>query len=87
MPVRKITVDNNVKYIPQSEQTRERDIKPHTVKNTSLPKKQNKKLSQNNAKFITNYQQKVSALLYEQPIVTFNKNHRDTLIEQTKAKP
>ena len=53
MTLGKITTDNSVKYIPQNEQTRERerekerDIKPNMIKNKSLPKKQNKKLSQN----------------------------------------
>ena len=58
MTLRKITVDNSVKYIAQSEQTqsisrererereREKDIEPNTLKNISLPRKQNKKLSQ-----------------------------------------
>ena len=31
---------------------RERDVKPNTIKNNSLPKKQNKKLSQINKKFV-----------------------------------
>ena len=54
MTLRKITIDNSVKYIPQSEQTQERDSKPNTIKNNSLPRKQNKKLSQNNKKLIKN---------------------------------
>ena len=48
MTFRKITVDISVKYIPQSEQTQERDSKPNTIKNNSLPRKQNKNNSQNN---------------------------------------
>ena len=28
MTIRKITVDNSVRYIPKSEQTKEREIKP-----------------------------------------------------------
>ena len=50
MTLRKKTVDNSVKFIAQSGPTQfissERDIKPNTLKNNSLPKKQNKKLSQ-----------------------------------------
>ena len=38
MTLRKITVDNSVKFIPKSEQTQERVIKP---KNTSNCRKEN----------------------------------------------
>ena len=50
--MRKITIDNSVRYIPKSEQMRENKIKAD-----SLPRKQNKKISQNNKKFLN----KVSA--------------------------
>ena len=50
MTLRKLTSDNSVKYISQSEQTR--DNEPNMIKNDSLPQKQNKKLSQNNKNFI-----------------------------------
>ena len=43
MVIRKITVDNSVRYIPIIEKPKERDIKPKTVKAGLL--KQNKKLS------------------------------------------
>ena len=49
MPLRKITSDNSVKYIPQSNQTS--DIKPNTIKNSSLSRKQDKNISQNSKKF------------------------------------
>ena len=39
MTPRKITTVNTVKYIPQKEQTRERDSKPNTIKKNSLLKK------------------------------------------------
>ena len=42
MTLRKITIDNSVRYIPKSEQT----------KAGSLPRKQNKNISQNNKKFL-----------------------------------
>ena len=42
MTFRKITFDNSVRYIPQSEQTKEKDSKPNTILNYSLPKKQKK---------------------------------------------
>ena len=55
MTLRKITIDNSVRYIPKPEQTRENKTK--TIKAGSLPRKQNQKLSQNNKKFFN----KVSA--------------------------
>ena len=54
MTLRKITVDNSVRYIPVSEQPREKDIKPKKIKASSLPRKQNKKISQNSKKFLKN---------------------------------
>ena len=50
MTLRKITIDNSVRYIHKSEQTK--DIKPKTIKAGSLPRKQNKNISQNNKKFL-----------------------------------
>ena len=41
MTLRKITIDNSVRYIPKSEQMRENKTK--TIKTDSLPRKQNKK--------------------------------------------
>ena len=52
MVLRKITIDNSVRYIPKTEKTNEKDIKPKKVKAGSLPRKQNKKLSQNNKKWV-----------------------------------
>ena len=43
MTLRKITIDNSVRYIPKSEQPKEREIKPKTIKAGSLPRKQNEK--------------------------------------------
>ena len=54
MVLRKITIDNSVRYIPISEKTKEKEIKPKTIKAGSLPRKQNKNISQNNKKFIKN---------------------------------
>ena len=48
MTLRKITIDNSVKYIPQSEHTSERDSKPNTKKN----RKQIKSISQNGKTFL-----------------------------------
>ena len=52
MTLRKITIDNSVRYIPKSEQTREHKTK--TIKAGSIPRRQNKKISQNNKKFLNN---------------------------------
>ena len=54
MTLRKITIDNSVRYIPKSEQTKEKDIKPKTTKAGSLPRKQNKNCLKNNKKFLKN---------------------------------
>ena len=54
MTLRKITIDNSVRYIPKSEQTKQKDFTPKTTKAGSLPRKQNKNISQNNKKFIKN---------------------------------
>ena len=48
MTLRKITIDNSVRFVPKSE-------KPKTIKAGSLPRKQNKNFSQNNKKFIKGY--------------------------------
>ena len=54
MTLRKITIDNSVKYVPNSEQTKEKEIKPKTktIKAGLLPRKQ--KCSKNNEKFLKN---------------------------------
>ena len=52
MTLRKITIDNSVRYIPKSEQTRENKTK--TVKTGSVPRKQNKNNSQNSKNFLKN---------------------------------
>ena len=54
MTLRKITIDKSVRYIPKSEQTNEKNIKPKTIKAGSLPRKQNKNISQNSKKFLKN---------------------------------
>ena len=54
MTLRKIIIDNSVRYVPKSEQTKERVSKPKTTKVGSIPRKQNKKISQNNKKFLNN---------------------------------
>ena len=54
MTLRKITIDNSVRYVPKSEQTKERVSKTKTTKTESIPRKQNQKISQNNEKFLNN---------------------------------
>ena len=54
MVLRKINVDNSVRYVRKSEQTKERDSKSKTTKAGSLSRKQNKNISQNNKIFLKN---------------------------------
>ena len=55
MTLRKITIDNSVRYIPKTEKkTKEKEIKPKTIKTGSLPRRQDKNCSKNNKKFLTN---------------------------------
>ena len=56
MVLRKITIDNSVKYIPITE----KDIKQNTTKNKKIQPisgggKQNKKFSKNNEKFVKDF--------------------------------
>ena len=55
MILRKITIDNSVRYIPKSEQTKEKDSKPKTIIAGSLPRKQNKSFSLNSKKFVKDF--------------------------------
>ena len=43
MVLRKTTIHNSVRYIPKSEQTKERDSKSKTMKTGSLPPKRKQK--------------------------------------------
>ena len=52
MTLRKIFIDNSVRYIPKGEKTRE--ITQNTIKNKSTSKKQNRNISQDNKKFLNN---------------------------------
>ena len=53
MTLRKITVDNSVRYIPKIEKTKEKENKPK-IKAGSIPRKQNKNISQNSKKSLRN---------------------------------
>ena len=46
MTLRKITIDNSIRYVPKSEQTKE-NIKPKTIKAGSIARKLNKNIWQN----------------------------------------
>ena len=49
--IKKITVDKSVRYVPITEKTKAREIKPETIKTGSIPRKQNKNISQNSKNF------------------------------------
>ena len=53
--MRKITIDNSVRYTPTAEITKEEEIKPKTTKTGSLSRKQNKNISQNSEKFVKDF--------------------------------
>ena len=52
MTLREITIDNSVRFVPKNEKQKEKEINPKTTKAGSLPRKKNKKLSQNNKKWV-----------------------------------
>ena len=52
MTLRKITIENSVRYIRITEKTKENAIKSKTIKSGSFPRKQNKNISQNNIKIL-----------------------------------
>ena len=54
MTLQKITIDRIVRYIPIIEKTKEKEIKPTTIKTGSIPRKQNKNISQNSEKILKN---------------------------------
>ena len=54
MVLRKITIDNSVRYIPKSERTKETDNKPKKTKAGSLLRKRNKNISRNSGKILKN---------------------------------
>ena len=54
MTLRKITIDNSVRYNPITEKTKQKEIKPKPIKADSLPRKQNKNISQWSKKILKN---------------------------------
>ena len=63
MTLRKITIDNSVRYISKSEQTTEKKTK--TIKAGSLTRKRNKKISQNIKSFLIMFHDQDSNSLNE----------------------
>ena len=61
MVLTKITTDNSVRYTPITEKSKETNIKPKKIKGGSLPRKQNKNISQNIKTFLN----KISAQRFE----------------------
>ena len=51
MTLRKLSIDNSVRYIPKNGQTKEKNNKPKTTNAGSRPRKQNKNISQNSKTF------------------------------------
>ena len=45
MTLGKITIDNSVRYIPKTEQAKEREVKPKKVKAGSLPQTKQKTIT------------------------------------------
>ena len=62
MTLRKITIDNSVRYIPKSEQTRENKTK---IKAGSLARKENKKFHKTVKSFLIMFQHQDSNSLNE----------------------
>ena len=58
MTLRIITLNNSVRYVPKSEKPKEKEIKPKKVKAGSLPRKQNKNISQNSKKILEKHSSK-----------------------------
>ena len=57
MVLRKITIDNSVRYIPATEQIKEKNNKSKTIKTAPVPRKKNKNFSQNSKKLLMILQQ------------------------------
>ena len=55
MTLRKITIDNSVRYVKKSEQIQSISGSGKTKKNISNSRKQNKNISQNNKKFVKDF--------------------------------
>ena len=86
--LRKITIDYSVKYISQSELTKDRDSKLRTIKNNSHSRDWDKKFSPNNKKLNKNISAgKFSIFKSIMCCYVSIKKRSDALIDQTKTKP
>ena len=57
------------------------------MKNNSLPRKQNKNISQNSKKFLNIISIRIQKTSMNKDLLPLIKKHTDTLIDQTKTKP
>ena len=55
MVLRKIIIDNSVRFIPITEITKEKEIKPKTIKTSSLSRKQKKNIPRNSKKLVKDF--------------------------------
>ena len=56
MVLRRITVDNSVRYIPKGEQSKEKDTNPNTIRNNSNPRKKTTKFHKITKSFLEIFQ-------------------------------
>ena len=70
MALRKITIDNSVRYVPKSEQTK-KNYKPKTTKAASLPRKKKTKTFHKIVKILLMVLQQVD-LEYSQNSISHN---------------
>ena len=75
MAMRKTVVDKSVRFIPKTEQTKERDIKPKLIKAGSLPRKQNQNIPQNSKKFLKNVAASVFASLTKEYLYKYKNKY------------
>ena len=86
MALRKITVDNSVKYIPSANSSPSENSHDHNPRTILNPAKQ-KKLSQNNKKSLTTEWERDFEQLNNNEMLLLIKKHTDTLVERTKTRP
>ena len=65
MTLRKITIDNSVRYIPATEQVKEKNNKQETIKAASLPRKKTKNFHKTIKSFLIKFQHQDSNSLNE----------------------
>ena len=86
--IRKKTYRYQCKRFCEKEQTQERDSKPNTIKISSNPRKQNKKISPTKKNFVTIFAASECRIFKRNnELLLLFKKHTDTMIERTKTKP